>query len=68
MVVLLVSVVIGGAIMDKTAQVGINVTRVFNASGADTTPSNITVGVVRDVGSTMSTFTGFLPIAVMGMV
>ena len=61
MIVLLVSVVIGAAITDKTVAVAQNITGVNS-------PSNISLSVSRDVASTFSTFTGFLPIAVMGMV
>lgn len=68
LIVLLVSLVIGAAITDKTNAVAYNVTRVYNASGADVTPSNITKDVTASTATTYTTFTGFIPIAVMAMV
>ncbi len=59
LIVLLAAVIIGAAIIDKTAVVAATV-----GSGGP----NVTGAVTSDVSTTLSTFTSFLPIAVMGLV
>lgn len=62
LIVLLVSLVIGAAVTDKTVAVAQNV------SGGANAPSNITKDVSTQTATTFTTFTGFIPIAVMAMV
>lgn len=59
LIVLLVALVIGAAIMDKTNDVAQNVT-----AGGGT----ITTAVVAQVGNAMTTFTGFVPVIVIAFI
>lgn len=58
LIVLLASLVIGAAIIDKTGAVA----TVVAPNGT------LTGETITNVGATFSTFTGFIPIAVMAMV
>lgn len=59
LIVLLVALMIGATMVDKSRQIANNIT---NDNGTTT------IAIGNDVQATMTTFTGLLPLAVLGLV
>jgi hypothetical protein len=58
LIVLCASLIIGGTVIDKT----------INVSGTIAPGGTVTTALVTDVTTSMQTFGGFLPVAVIGLV